>query len=239
MQALPKVFSPLPDEKVLKVLRPERLAFLWLFLAMGLLTAVGIAFLLFFLPVGLFVTAVGALCLVASFFYSGAFTYYLTSKRILLYKRFITISSRQVQYDDLSDVVVDQGILGRLFGFGNVIPITKSGLGTAMVGWQTGGTAGGPIAGEVVPSASPSTCLYGIREPFQVKDLIFKHQEEYAEAPYLKRIAKAVEEDLCPHCGSPLGVRGARFCPSCGREVRRGGREISGGPSSPSSPERA
>ncbi|MEM2866780.1 MAG: PH domain-containing protein [Candidatus Hadarchaeales archaeon] len=238
-QILPKVFSTLPDEKVLRVLRPERLAFLWLFLGMGVLTAVGVAFLPFFLPVGLFLTAMGVLGFVASFLYSGAFTYYLTSKRILLYRKFITISSRQIQYDDLSDVVVDQGIVGRLFGFGNVIPITKSGLGTEMRGWQMGGgwggrttgpiVVGGPIVGEVAPSASPSTCLYGVKEPFEVKDLIFKHQEEYAEAPYLKRIAKAVEEKpgavkgpkYCPFCGSPLGVEGARFCPSCGKEVRK------------------
>ncbi len=239
--ALPKVFSPLPDEKVLRVLRPERLAFLWLFVGAGILVVLGLVLLLFYLPLGLFLAALGALCLLASFFYSRAFTYYLTTKRILLYRKFITISSRQIQYDDLSDVVVEQGIVGRLFGFGNVIPITKSGLGTGMRGWQMGGgwggrttgpiVVGGPVAGEVAPYASPSTCLYGVREPFEVKDLIFRHQEEYAEAPYLKRIARAVEEKpgapkglrYCPFCGSPLGIEGARFCPSCGKEVRKGG----------------
>jgi len=234
-KALPKVFSPLPDEEVLRVLKPERMAFLWLFLGVGVLMGLGLVFFRFFPPVGLFLTAVGILGLLITFFYSGAFTYYLTTKRIILYRRFITISSRQIQYDDLSDVMVDQGIIGRLFGFGNVIPITKSGLGTEMRGWQMGGGWGGagpivvagPMVGEIAPSTSPSTCLYGIKNPFEIKDLIFKYQEEYAEAPYLKRIAKTVEEKpgaikgmrYCPFCGSKLEVEGARFCPSCGKEV--------------------
>lgn len=236
-KALPQFFSPLPDEKVLKILKPERLAFLWLFAGMGILTILGMILLLFYLPIGIFLTIIGFLGFIASFLYSGAFTYYLTTKRILLYRKFITISSRQIQYDDLSDVIVDQGIIGRLFGFGNVIPITKSGLGTEMRGWQMGGgwggrtgpiVVGGPVVGEVAPSASPSTCLYGVRNPFELKDLIFKYQEEYAEAPYLKRIARAVEEKpgaikgmkYCPFCGSSLEVKGARFCPFCGKEVK-------------------
>jgi hypothetical protein len=232
---LPRLFSPLPGEKVLRVLRPERLAFLPHFLAAGILLGLGLVLCRFYLPLGALLLAAGAVGLVALLFYSRAFTYYLTNRRILLYRKFITISSRNIQYDDLSDVVVQQGILGRLLGFGNVIPITKSGLGLGMRGWQAGGgwraggpiVVGGPVSGEVTPLASPSTCLYGVREPLEVKDLIFKHQEEYAEAPYLKRIARAVEKPeapkegrYCPFCGSPVGVRGARYCPSCGRGLK-------------------
>ena len=231
---LPQAFSPLPGEKVVRVLKPERLAFFAYFLLAGVLLGLGLVLSRFYLPLGALFLALGAVGFVALLFYSRAFTYYLTNKRILLYRKFITISSRNIQYDDLSDVVVQQGILGRLFGFGNVIPITKSGLGLGMWGWQAGGgwraggsiVVGGPVSGEVIPFASPSTCLFGVRNPFEIKDLIFKHQEEYAEAPYLKRIAKAVEKSTapkgkhCPFCGSPVGVKGARYCPSCGKELK-------------------
>lgn len=227
--------SLLPREKLLKTLKPERLAFLGHFVLAGIMLLVGSILLVYFWEFGVLLTLLGAIGIVAVIFYSQAFTYYLTDKRIVIYRKFITISSRQIQYDDISDVVVDQGIIGRLFGFGNVIPITKSGLGAGIVGWQAGagrvgpsGTVvvGGPAGGRVVPVASPSTCVYGVKDPFAVKDIIFKYQEEYAEAPYLKRIAKSLEKqpkvsgsNYCPFCGTEITVKDAKFCPSCGKKL--------------------
>ena len=230
-------FSLLPEEKVLETLKPERLAFFISFFAGGFFIFIGIclSIVLHYLMGAPFIL-LGGIIFVATIFYSRAFTYFLTNKRIVIYKKFITISTRQIQYDDISDVVVDQGIFGRIFGFGNVIPITKSGLGLGMQGWQTGMgwrtgrgsiVVGGPVGGVVHPVASPTTCIYGVKNPFAVKDLIFKHQEEYAEAPYLKRIAKAVEEKpeklsgakYCPFCGAEIGVAKANFCHSCGKKL--------------------
>ena len=233
-------FSPLPGEKVLQTLKPVRpWAFLGYYILSGLLLLAGL-FLLFVSKWSALLALLGLSFLVATYFYSGAFTYYLTNKRIIIYRKFITISTRQIQYDDLSDVVVDVGIIGRIMGFGNVIPVTKSGLGLGTTGWHTGVgvehrrilgpvVVGGPVSTTVRAVASPSTCIYGVRDPFSVKDLIFKYQEEYAEAPYLKRIAEKVEEkpktltgiQYCPFCGSKL-VKGAKFCGSCGKEVRVG-----------------
>ena len=229
-------FSLLKGERVLQTLRPERLAFLGYFIFAAILFAVGVVISAVSAILGLVFIIIGAVAFIAVIFYSQAFTYILTNKRIIVYKRFITISSRQIQYDDISDVIVDQGIIGRIFGFGNVIPITKSGLGLGMVGYQTGAgwstgggpvVVGGPVRGTVTPVASPSTCIYGVKDPFAVKDLIFRHQEEYAEAPYLKRIAKSVEGEpkklagarYCPFCGAEVGVAGAKFCPSCGKKL--------------------
>ncbi|MFN4132897.1 MAG: PH domain-containing protein [Candidatus Hadarchaeales archaeon] len=229
-------FSLLPEEELLRALKPERLAFLAYFLLAGIFFIIGLISLAFFPPVGAFLLLLAIISIIALIFYSKAFTYFLTNKRIIIYKKFITISSRQIQYDDISDVVVDQGIIGRLFGFGNVIPITKSGLGLGMRGWQTGVggrvgsgpiVVGGPVSGTTIPIATPSTCIYGVKEPFAIKDLVFKYQEEYAEAPYLKRITKAVEGGskklpgvkYCPFCGSEIGVSGAKFCPSCGKKL--------------------
>ena len=234
------VFTPLAGEKILETLKPQKLAFLSYFLVLGFFTVIGIIVAFFLWWLGLIFLIFGILGIVMTTFYMKAFTYYLTNKRIFIYKRFITISSRQVQYDDLSDVVVHQGIFGRIFGFGNVIPITKSGLGLGYRGWQTGVgygvgrttgpiVIGGPVGGETVPVATPGNCIYGIREPFRIKDLIFKHQEEYAEAPYLKRIAEKITPApgekvgamlFCPFCGSKLEVQGADFCSGCGKRIR-------------------
>jgi hypothetical protein len=229
-------FSPLPGEKVLQTLKPVRpWAFLWYYVLSFFLLILGL-FLLKFSSWFILLVLIGTLCLVATYFYSGAFTYYLTNKRIVIYRKFITISTRQIQYDDLSDVVVEVGIIGRIVGFGNVIPVTKSGLGLGTTGWYAGTgyrgssgpiVVGGPVSTTVRAVATPSTCIYGVRDPFSVKDLIFKYQEEYAEAPYLKRIAEKVEEkpkalagaQYCPFCGSKL-VKGAKFCAKCGREIQ-------------------
>ena len=236
MVTFQEVISPLPGEKVLKTLQPVRpWAFLGYYIGASILLLFGI-FVSSLTAWGLLIVALGVLLVIAVYFYSGAFTYFLTNKRIVIYRKFITISTRQVQYDDLSDVVVDIGIIGRLLGFGNVIPVTKSGLGLGSTGWHAGtgwGTGrgpivvGGPVSTTVRAVASPSTCIYGVREPLAVKDLIFKHQEEYAEAPYLKKITKTVEEKpkalagarFCPFCGTQL-VEGAKFCSSCGKKIQ-------------------
>jgi len=227
--------SLLPKEKLLKILKPQRLAFLGHFILSGIIFIIGLILLGYLWWLGILVTFFGIIGIIAVIFYSQAFTYYLTNKRIVIYRKFITISSRQIQYDDISDVVVDQGIIGRIFGFGNVIPITKSGLGTGIVGWQAGGgrvgpsgtiVVGGPVGGQVVPVASPSTCVYGVKDPFAVKNIIFKYKEEYAEAPYLKRIAKSLEKQpkasgmsYCPFCGAGISVKEAKFCPNCGKKL--------------------
>lgn len=225
----------LPGEKLLKTLKPERLAFLGHFILAGFIFIIGLILLVYFWQLGVLLTTFGIIGIIAVIFYSQAFTYYLTNKRIMIYRKFITISSRQIQYDDISDVVVDQGIIGRIFGFGNVIPVTKSGIGAGVVGWHVGGgrvepsgtvIVGGPAGGRVVPVANPSTCVYGVKDPFYVKDIIFKHQEEYAEAPYLRRIAKSLEKPpktsgirYCPFCGTQISVKDAKFCPGCGRKL--------------------
>jgi hypothetical protein len=231
-------FSLLPQENILQTLKPVRpWAFLGSYVVSCLVLSLGLGLFLIFRSLWLLpLVLIGILLLVATYYYSGAFTYYLTNKRIVIYRKFITISTRQIQYDDLSDVVVDVGIIGRIVGFGNVIPVTKSGLGLGTTGWHAGAgygripgpiVVGGPSSTTVRAVASPSTCIYGVRDPFSVKDLIFKYQEEYAEAPYLKRIAEKVEEKpkalagvkFCPFCGSKL-VEGAKFCASCGKKIQ-------------------
>ncbi|MEM2300443.1 MAG: hypothetical protein QXI28_04510, partial [Candidatus Hadarchaeales archaeon] len=94
--------SLLPKEKLLKILKPQRLAFLGHFILSGIIFIIGLILLGYLWWLGILVTFFGIIGIIAVIFYSQAFTYYLTNKRIVIYRKFITISSRQIQYDDIS-----------------------------------------------------------------------------------------------------------------------------------------
>jgi len=57
------------------------------------------------------------------------YTYDITDSCIAVQKQFLRRSVRRIPFASLSDVEVSQSLIGRLAGFGNIIPITKSGFG--------------------------------------------------------------------------------------------------------------
>ena len=74
---------------------------------------------------------VGLIGLFSVDFYRRSFTYYLTDNRIVLQSSFLmNRSERQVRYNHIEDIKMEQGIFGTIFGFGTVLPLTGSGLGT-------------------------------------------------------------------------------------------------------------
>ena len=64
--------------------------------------------------------------------YRRSFTYYLTDIRIAMHQDFLGLSKheRQVRYNHIEDIKLLQSFFGRIFGFGTVVPVTGSGLGT-------------------------------------------------------------------------------------------------------------
>ena len=63
--------------------------------------------------------------------YRRSFTYFLTDNRIVLKSNFLmSRSERQVRYNHIEDIKLEQGIIGSIFGYGTVLPLTGSGLGT-------------------------------------------------------------------------------------------------------------
>ncbi|HIA27969.1 MAG TPA: PH domain-containing protein [Planctomycetes bacterium] len=64
--------------------------------------------------------------------YRRSFTYYLTDIRIAMHQDFLGLSKheRQVRYNHIEDIKLMQSLFGRIFGFGTVVPVTGSGLGT-------------------------------------------------------------------------------------------------------------
>jgi len=55
--------------------------------------------------------------------------YIITNMRIIFKGGFITKRERTLRYDKITDLHSEQGILGQLFGFGTIIPVSASGFG--------------------------------------------------------------------------------------------------------------
>src|SRR5712692_3114225 len=81
------------------------------------------------LPVLLAASSVLGIVLVE--FYRRGHRYFVTNHRLILSKRaFASSTIRETYYDRISDLVISQGILGRIFDFGTIIPVSQAGLGT-------------------------------------------------------------------------------------------------------------
>lgn len=71
--------------------------------------------------------------------------YIITNQRISFKGGVLTKRERTLRYDKVSDINAKQGILGQIFSFGTIIPISQSGFG---LGSDSAQAAGGVILGE-------------------------------------------------------------------------------------------
>ncbi len=131
------------------------------------------------------------------FYFQRSFIYAITTDAVIFRKDFmLTNSVRRILYSNFTDVMVQQGPMGSIMGYGNVVPLTGSGLG---LGEETigisAGAAGGALDskdGESVATSlpkkimkmflvlltsqrtirtvkpDPADCFYGVRKPHQV-----------------------------------------------------------------------
>jgi len=84
---------------------------------------------------------VGFLCVEV---YRRSHRYVITNQRIIFTGGVLTKRTRTVRYDKISDINSQQGILGQIFGFGTIIPVSQAGLG---LGSDKTFAAGGAAAG--------------------------------------------------------------------------------------------
>ncbi|MGB1697027.1 MAG: PH domain-containing protein [Thermoplasmatota archaeon] len=130
-------------------------------------------------------------------------SYILTNLRILFRGGTMVSMERQIRYESITDIDGKQSILGRIFGYGTLIPITQSGFGLGndtsqaniMVGG--GGSKGGVFGGigvqagggkEVaVARARSHDQLTGVRPYHDVKFLVETFVQRSASAPYLQQ----------------------------------------------------
>jgi len=138
--------------------------------------------------------------------YRRSHRYFITNYRIITRKGFIHREERDLIYDRITDVYVNQSLLGRIFNFATVIPITASGFGMGeemvMAGVHTASSRGGGMIGIGAgggkgvkrPRAATYFSFYGIPKPGRVRGLIFSRQLQAREAPILRRIEELLKE---------------------------------------------
>ena len=120
--------------------------------------------------------------------------YYVTNKRIVVREKIGTVQVTTLPLDNLVEVTAFQGLFGRLLGYGDVVLIVSSG----------GGASDSLQPGSVSPFGSlykVKRRLEGLKEVWELKDLIITLRESYVQANYLqnmekelRRIREAVEE---------------------------------------------
>ena len=163
------------------------------------------AFGLWFIP-GI-TAAVGLIGLLSVDAYRRSFTYYLTDNRIVIQGNFLmNRSERQVRYNHIEDIKMEQGIVGTILGYGTVLPLTGSGLGTgsdesiiiAGSGAEVKGLGIGLLGGSRTSSKrirhNPHDCLYGVPQPSKVRDLITENIQSDTGVEHLKSIQELLSK---------------------------------------------
>ena len=151
---------------------------------------------------------VGIIGLFSVDFYRRSFTYYLTDNRIVLQSSFLmNRSERQVRYNHIEDIKMEQGIFGTILGYGTVLPLTGSGLGTgtdeSMVVGGTGTEVKGMslgIGGAARNSSrsvrhNPHDCLFGVASPSKVRDMITENIQSDTGVEHLKQIKELLGKE--------------------------------------------
>jgi membrane protein YdbS with pleckstrin-like domain len=77
--------------------------------------------------------------------------YIITNERIVMFRKFVGILLRTVTHDKITDIIVNQGPIGRLCNYGRVSPIT---------------------AGMIMPMGAVIFSISGVRNPYEVRDSI-------------------------------------------------------------------
>ena len=120
------------------------------------------------------------------FFYTKGRLYYITNKRIVSREKYGTIQVTTLPIDGVVEVTAFQGLAGRIFGYGDIL--------LSMI-------SGGGVERSLEPKSESLTSglysikrkLEGVRDPWEIKDLILSIREKYVEANYLRRIEKKLK----------------------------------------------
>lgn len=92
------------------------------------------------------------------YFYVKGHRYVITNERIIMFRKFIGILMRTVTHDKITDIIVNQGPIGRLVNYGRVSPIT---------------------AGMIMPMGAAIFSISGVKNPYEVRDAIAKLVKEF------------------------------------------------------------
>ncbi|MFH1403765.1 MAG: PH domain-containing protein [Candidatus Altiarchaeota archaeon] len=139
--------------------------------------------------------------------YRRSHTFFVTNQRIVTQVSFIDHKRNELGYDKINNLIMERTLIARLFNFGTIIPVTASGLGMgsdlAMVtigaagSSSSGGMYGGAITGGrtvQTPRVRSMYGLYGVEDPEALQEVISDFMQQYAEAPYLRRMTEQLDE---------------------------------------------
>jgi membrane protein YdbS with pleckstrin-like domain len=128
--------------------------------------------------------------------YRRSHKYIISNLRIAFKGGIFTKQERTVRYDKITDINAKQGILGQIFGFGTIIPITQAGFGLgsdksfAASGIELGGKkaklfglAGGGKEVQT-PRARSYYELHGVHPYKEIKKLIENLVQDNVITPY-------------------------------------------------------
>lgn len=116
--------------------------------------------------------------------YRRSFHYRITRHTVSISGGLLSSTERSVMISKINDVVVVRPFLGRLLGFGHVIPVTATQIGLGETFSLTGvatqvpktpvevGVGGGRSIVDFMPR--PNNSLYGVREPVMVREIIVR-----------------------------------------------------------------
>jgi len=128
--------------------------------------------------------------------YRRSHKYIISNLRIVFSGGIFTKRERTLRYDKISDINSEQGILGQIFGFGTIIPISQSGFG---LGADQSFAAGGIQVGEKkakffglvgggrevqTPRARSYYELHGVHPYKEIKKLVESAVQESVITPY-------------------------------------------------------
>jgi uncharacterized membrane protein YdbT with pleckstrin-like domain len=121
-------------------IKPSVVPFVWkgaILILLGLVLYVGVfAFSLPFslsqIPfqlVAFGLVGVGALAALIGLVNRNTFTYLITDQAVIVQRQLLRRNVRRIPFTSISDMEVEQSFVGRILGYGDIAPVTKSGYG--------------------------------------------------------------------------------------------------------------
>lgn len=181
------------------------LKIVWKYLILGILLGIVLPATLWYFKQPLYPmlyhvgVAIGVIGIIGVELHRRAHRYIITDRGLIMEYRGLRIVRREILYSNITDIVMEKGLLGRIFNFGNIIPITASGLGLGedsshiAVGTAAGKgiMVGGAVVGGrgvKVPRTRSFYMLYAVPKPEEAYNIIVETMRAAEEAPYLRKI---------------------------------------------------
>lgn len=159
-----------------------------------------------FIPFYMIAVSIGGFLLVE--WYRRSHKYIISNQRLTFKGGIFTKEERTLRYDKITDINAKQGIIGQIFGFGTIIPISQSGFGLgsdeafAGGGVQIGGKKAkvmGFFGGgrEVqTPRARSYFELHGVYPYKEVKQMVENMVQESVVTPYQQEQVEFQKEQV-------------------------------------------